>query len=138
VTVTRTLRRAATSQSAFPARSSSSFPGDDHIPFVDPDQILDEVEEFLTGAKPAPISERVLATVLFTDLVGSTDTARQLGDRAWAELLERHQDVVRRELARFGCERSTRPATASSRSARARRARSVARSRFGTRSRRSD
>jgi pimeloyl-ACP methyl ester carboxylesterase len=78
--------------------------GDDHIPHVNPDQILDEVEEFLTGAKPAPVSERVLATVLFTDLVGSTEKARDLGDRAWAELLERHHDVVRRELARFGCE----------------------------------
>ena len=78
--------------------------GDDHIPSVNPDQILDEVEEFLTGAKPAPVSERVLATVLFTDLVGSTERARELGDRAWAELLERHHDVIRSELARFGCE----------------------------------
>jgi pimeloyl-ACP methyl ester carboxylesterase len=78
--------------------------GDDHIPHVNSDQILDVVQEFLTGAKPAPVSERVLATVLFTDLVGSTDKALQLGDRAWAELLERHHDVVRRELARFGCE----------------------------------
>jgi class 3 adenylate cyclase len=78
--------------------------GDDHIPHMNPDQILDEVEEFLTGAKPAPVSERVLATVLFTDLVGSTERARELGDRAWAELLERHHDVIRSELARFGCE----------------------------------
>jgi len=46
----------------------------------------------------------VLATVLFTDLVGSTERARRLGDRAWAELVERHHGVVRRELARFGCE----------------------------------
>jgi len=80
------------------------LPGDDHIPHVNPDQILDEVEEFLTGVKPVPVSERVLATVLFTDLVGSTEKARELGDRAWSELLERHHDVVRRELARFGCE----------------------------------
>ena len=87
-----------------PGAKFVELPGDDHIPFVDPDQILDEVEEFLTGAKPAPISERVLATVLFTDLVGSTDRARQLGDRAWAELLERHHAVVRSRLARFGCE----------------------------------
>ena len=78
--------------------------GEDHIPHVDPDQILDEVEEFLTGTKPAPVSERVLATVLFTDLVGSTERAHELGDRAWTELLERHHGVVRRELTRFGCE----------------------------------
>jgi class 3 adenylate cyclase len=87
-----------------PGATFVELEGDDHMPFVNPDQILDEVEEFLTGAKPAPVSARVLATVLFTDLVGSTDKARQLGDRAWAELLERHHDVVRRELARFGCE----------------------------------
>jgi pimeloyl-ACP methyl ester carboxylesterase len=78
--------------------------GEDHFPFVDSDQILDEVEEFLTGTKPAPVSQRVLATVLFTDLVGSTVRARELGDRPWAELLERHHDVVRRELAQFACE----------------------------------
>ena len=78
--------------------------GEDHVPHVDSDQILDQVEEFLTGTKPAPVSERVLATVLFTDLVGSTERARELGDSAWAALLERHHEVVRRELARFGCE----------------------------------
>jgi pimeloyl-ACP methyl ester carboxylesterase len=87
-----------------PGAKFVELPGDDHIPLVNPDQVLDEVEEFLTGAKPAPVSERVLATVLFTDLVGSTERARALGDRAWAELLERHHDVVRRELTRFGCE----------------------------------
>jgi class 3 adenylate cyclase len=87
-----------------PGAKFVELPGDDHIPHVNPDQILDEVEEFLTGAKPAPVSERMLATVLFTDLVGSTETARELGDRAWAELLGRHHDAVRRELARFGCE----------------------------------
>jgi pimeloyl-ACP methyl ester carboxylesterase len=80
------------------------LPGDDHIPHVNSDQILDEVEEFLTGAKPMAVSERMLATVLFTDIVGSTGKARELGDRAWAELLGRHHDAVRRELARFGCE----------------------------------
>jgi pimeloyl-ACP methyl ester carboxylesterase len=87
-----------------PGATFVELAGDDHVPHVDSDQILDQVEEFLTGAKPAPVSDRVLATVLFTDLVGSTDRARELGDRSWAELLERHHDVVRRELARFGCE----------------------------------
>jgi class 3 adenylate cyclase len=75
--------------------------GDDHVPFIDPDQILDEVEEFLTGVRPAPGVNRVLATVLFTDLVGSTARATELGDAAWAELLGRHNDAVRAELARF-------------------------------------
>ncbi len=78
--------------------------GTDHVPMIDPDQILDEVEEFLTGVRPAPVSDRVLATVLFTDLVGSTAKAHALGDAAWASLLRSHNDVVRRELDRFAGE----------------------------------
>jgi class 3 adenylate cyclase/pimeloyl-ACP methyl ester carboxylesterase len=77
------------------------LPGEVHLPWFDADQIVDEVEEFLTGVRPAGLTERVLATVLFTDLVGSTDRARELGDRAWAQLLEQHHAVVRRELARY-------------------------------------
>ena len=80
------------------------LPGIDHVPFSNPDQILDEVEEFLTGARPAPASNRILATVLFTDLVASTERAQALGDAGWVELLERHNAVVRRELARFAGE----------------------------------
>jgi class 3 adenylate cyclase len=76
--------------------------GDDHIPFLgDQDAILDEVEEFLTGARHAPETNRVLATVLFTDIVGSTERAAGLGDRRWRELLEQHHALVRRELERF-------------------------------------
>jgi class 3 adenylate cyclase len=78
--------------------------GEDHIPYVDPDQILDEVEEFLTGARPRAVLPRVLATVLFTDLVGSTERARDLGDRAWGEVLGRHHESVRRQLERFAGE----------------------------------
>jgi class 3 adenylate cyclase len=78
--------------------------GEDHLLFVDPDQILDEVEEFLTGVRPTPSSDRVLATVLFTDLVGSTDLAGELGDAAWADLLKTHNSAVRAELARFAGE----------------------------------
>ena len=78
------------------------LPGEDHIPYVDPDEILDEVEEFLTGTRPSRLENRVLATVLFTDICGSTDRARELGDRAWAELLERHHEAVRRELETYG------------------------------------
>jgi len=78
--------------------------GDDHIPMVDPDQIVDEIEEFLTGVRPALVSDRVLATILFTDLVGSTETARTLGDSAWTTLVSAHDDAVRRELGRFSGE----------------------------------
>jgi class 3 adenylate cyclase len=75
--------------------------GADHHPFLgDQDAILDEVEEFLTGARHAPEADRVLATVLFTDIVGSTELAARLGDRRWSELLVDHQTVVRRQLDR--------------------------------------
>lgn len=80
------------------------LPGDVHVPWVDMDPILDDVEEFLTGVRPAPTSDRVLATILFTDLVGSTERANLLGDAAWASLLTSHNVAVRRELVRFGGE----------------------------------
>jgi pimeloyl-ACP methyl ester carboxylesterase len=76
--------------------------GDDHLPFVgDQDAILDEVEQFLTGVRHGPEPDRVLATILFTDIVGSTERAADLGDRRWRELLEAHHATVRRELERF-------------------------------------
>jgi pimeloyl-ACP methyl ester carboxylesterase len=78
--------------------------GDDHVLAANPDQVLDEVEEFLTGAPSVRASNRVLATVLFTDLVGSTERATQLGDERWGTLLAAHDDAVRRELARFSGE----------------------------------
>jgi class 3 adenylate cyclase len=62
---------------------------------------MDEIEEFLTGVRPGPVSERVLATVLFTDIVDSTRLAGELGDRRWRELLERHQEQTRVQLRRF-------------------------------------
>jgi class 3 adenylate cyclase len=75
------------------------FPGKDHLWwFGDQDAISDEIEEFLTGARGSPEPDRVLATVLFTDIVGSTRRAADLGDRAWRDLLERHGEVVRRQL----------------------------------------
>ena len=76
--------------------------GDDHVPWIDADQVVDEIEEFLTGARPAVEPDRVLATVLFTDIVGSTERAAELGDRRWRELLDAHEAAVRRELVRFG------------------------------------
>jgi pimeloyl-ACP methyl ester carboxylesterase len=78
------------------------LPGSDHMPWLgDQDGPLDEIEEFLTGVRPHPSFDRVLATVLFTDIVGSTELAADLGDRRWRELLEQHNGLVRRELARF-------------------------------------
>jgi len=76
--------------------------GDDHfIAAGDVDALADEIEEFVTGTRPAPEHERVLATVLFTDIVGSTQRAVELGDRRWRELLSAHDGAVRRELERF-------------------------------------
>ncbi|MEX2611975.1 MAG: adenylate/guanylate cyclase domain-containing protein [Gaiellaceae bacterium] len=80
------------------------LPGDAHVPWVDMDTILDEVEEFLTGLRPPPTSDRVLATILFTDLVGSTERAHALGDAVWASLLASHNEAVRRQLVRFSGE----------------------------------
>jgi class 3 adenylate cyclase/pimeloyl-ACP methyl ester carboxylesterase len=62
---------------------------------------VDEIEEFLTGRRPAREPERVLSTVLFTDIVGSTERAAAVGDRAWRDLLERHNALVREELDRW-------------------------------------
>lgn len=75
--------------------------GDDHMPWVgNGDAIIDEIEEFLTGIRPSD-TDRVLATILFTDIVGSTEHAIARGDRRWRELLERYYSIARRELARF-------------------------------------
>jgi class 3 adenylate cyclase/pimeloyl-ACP methyl ester carboxylesterase len=63
--------------------------------------IVDEIERFVAGEKASDIPDTVLATVLFTDIVASTERAAELGDRAWRELLERHHALVRRELSRF-------------------------------------
>jgi len=70
------------------------------------DAIVDEIEEFVTGTRGATTEQsRMLATLLFTDVVGSTDHVVAIGDRAWRAVLDRHDDVVRRQLARFsGCE----------------------------------
>ena len=80
-----------------------TFPGSDMILFYRAvETVLGEVEEFLTGARHHVEADRVLATVLFTDLVKSTERAAELGDRRYRELLEQHHATVRRELARFG------------------------------------
>jgi class 3 adenylate cyclase len=77
------------------------FEGTDHWPWVgEMTPIVEEIEEFLTGTRRAPEPERALATVLFTDIVGSTERAVQLGDKAWRDLLQRHDAMVREALAR--------------------------------------
>ena len=76
--------------------------GEDHFPWVgDSNAALEAIEEFLTGVRPGPAPERVLATVLFTDIVDSTRLATEMGDRRWRELLEEHQKLVRDHLRRF-------------------------------------
>jgi class 3 adenylate cyclase len=78
------------------------LPGEDHSPYLgDQDAVVALTQEFLTGALPAVDPDRVLATVLFTDIVDSTRRAAELGDRRWHRLLEEHQRVVRQHLARF-------------------------------------
>jgi class 3 adenylate cyclase len=78
--------------------------GDDHMPAVRPDEIVDQIEEFLTGTRPVHSSDRVLGTVLFTDLVGSTEKAESVGDAAWSRLVTSHNDAIRHELAHFSGE----------------------------------
>ena len=76
--------------------------GQDHIFWCgDPDRVLSEIQEFATGSKPAPAIDRVLATVLATDIVDSTRRASELGDATWAMLLDRHHQAVRKEISRF-------------------------------------
>jgi pimeloyl-ACP methyl ester carboxylesterase/DNA-binding winged helix-turn-helix (wHTH) protein len=76
--------------------------GPDHAPFSsDSEAITDEIEEFLTGVRHNPVVDRVLATVLFTEIVGATEKAAELGDRSWSRLVQSHHQTVRRELGRF-------------------------------------
>jgi class 3 adenylate cyclase len=79
------------------------LPGKDHPPWIgdNADEIVDAIEEFLTGARVPVTVDRVLATVLFTDIVASTEKAAALGDRRWRDLLDNHHATIRRNLARF-------------------------------------
>jgi class 3 adenylate cyclase len=78
------------------------FEGDNHFPYMEgSDVFIDEVEEFLTGVRRGHDVDRVLATVLFTDIVGSTELAARLGDRSWRDTLEAHEALVAKELDRF-------------------------------------
>jgi class 3 adenylate cyclase len=74
---------------------------DTYIWSGDVEPIVGEVEEFLTGSRHVPEMDRVLATVMFTDIVGSTERAADIGDAAWKELIAQHDELVRGELKRF-------------------------------------
>jgi class 3 adenylate cyclase len=76
--------------------------GQDHVAYAgDTDAIIDEVEEFFTGVRSGPEANRVLATILFTDMVGSTERVARVGDRAWRDIVAAHHTAVRHELQRF-------------------------------------
>ena len=80
------------------------LPGVDHVPWVpESRELVEEMRTFLTGERRAHVDvDRVLATVLFTDIVGSTEQASALGDQKWRAVLDRHDDCVRRQLAQYG------------------------------------
>ena len=87
---------------AIPGAKYVELDGEDHLPVTgNQDALLDEVEEFLVGSRRGSEPERALATILFTDIVGSTERAAALGDRGWRQLLERHDAAVRRHLALY-------------------------------------
>src|ERR671922_83648 len=98
----RRLGRIASPTARIPGARFVELPGDVHVPWLNFEQILEPIEEFLTGVRPSRAGDRVLATILFTDIVGSTDRARELGDAAWARLLRHHHDAVRRLLPLHG------------------------------------
>jgi pimeloyl-ACP methyl ester carboxylesterase len=78
------------------------LPDGDNLPFVgDSEAVAAEIEEFLTGSRPAPMPDRVLATILFTDIAGSTERAAEVGDHRWRELLGRHDTLTRAQLERY-------------------------------------
>ena len=83
-----------------PGARAVQIAGEDTPPWID-DGVASEVERFLSGREPPPVPDSVLTTVLFTDIVGSTERAAELGDRAWRDLLAQHHASVRRDLARF-------------------------------------
>ena len=88
--------------SRIPGATFVELPGDAHTLWAgNPDEVIDEIEEFLTGARRGPEPDRVLATVLLTDIVGSTEQATRLGDRRWRQLLEQHHSLVRSSLDRY-------------------------------------
>lgn len=87
---------------AIPGAKFVELPGTDHLAYSqDVDRLVDEIEEFLTGARTGSDPDRLLATLVFTDIVDSTSRAAELGDRRWRDLLDQHHRLVRAELERF-------------------------------------
>lgn len=97
------IRNARALAASLPNATLVELPGNGTVIFAgDVDAVADEVEAFLTGTRPHPRRDRILATVLFTDIVGSTQRAAEMGDHDWRELLERHNRLLRASLKRFG------------------------------------
>jgi class 3 adenylate cyclase len=84
-----------------PGARYAELPRADHLWWVDGDDILEEIESFVTGASAAYAPDRVLATVMFTDIVDSTTRASEMGDRRWRDLVEEHDRLVRARLERY-------------------------------------
>ncbi len=85
-----------------PRAQFKELPGDDHFPWVgDQDAIISEIQEFLTGVRPVFEESRFLATIMFTDIVGSTQAAQKVGDQAWKSILDRHDRICEDSIHRF-------------------------------------
>jgi class 3 adenylate cyclase len=85
-----------------PGAKLIEFPGADHLPWTqDPEAVLAEIEAFVTGTRPVEEADRVLATVMFADIVDSTQRAAAIGDRAWTQELQHFYGLARRQLERF-------------------------------------
>jgi class 3 adenylate cyclase len=95
------LEHAKAAAERIPGARFVELPGDKHYLFEGAEDVAEEVEEFLTGSRHPVEADRVLATILFTDIVGSTERAASLGDRGWRDLLEEHHARVRKQLERY-------------------------------------
>jgi class 3 adenylate cyclase len=85
-----------------PGATFVELPGSDHLVWAgDQKSVLDEIEEFLTGERPVPLANRFLATILFTDLVESTQSVHQFGDEAWRRMIDRHDSICQRTIGRY-------------------------------------
>ena len=91
-----------------PGAQATQVSGNDYLEIFLSPELVDEIELFVVGVAPPAVPERVLATVMFTDVVGSTEHVSELGDAGWRDLIARHNALVRRELSRFhGIEQNT-------------------------------
>jgi class 3 adenylate cyclase len=96
------VRSSRYAASRIPGARLVELPGGDNLTFVgDSEAVAAEIEEFLTGSVTPPMPDRVLATILFTDIAGSTERAAEVGDRRWRELLGRHDTLARAQLERY-------------------------------------